>query len=36
MSEICLGFSAGATVNSKETIKAFEKAFGTGGRIWKS
>ena len=28
-----LGFSAGATVSAEETIKAFEKVFGKGGRF---
>ena len=28
-----LGFSAGATVSAEETIKAFEKVFGKGGKF---
>jgi hypothetical protein len=31
-----LGFSAGATVSAEETIKAFEKVFGQGGRFGKA
>ncbi len=31
-----LGFSAGATVSAEETIKAFEKVFGKGGRFGKA
>ena len=31
-----LGFKAGATVSAEDTIKAFEKVFGKGGKIWKS
>ena len=30
-----LGFKAGATVSAEETIKAFEKAFGKGGKFGK-
>ena len=31
-----LGFQAGATVSIEETVKAFEKVFGEGGRFGKS
>ena len=31
-----LGFSAGATVSAEETIKAFERVFGKGGRFGKA
>ena len=31
-----LGFSAGATVSAEETIKAFERVFGQGGRFGKA
>jgi hypothetical protein len=31
-----LGFSAGATVSAEDTIKAFEKVFGKGGRFGKA
>ena len=31
-----LGFSAGATVSAEDTIKAFEKVFGSGGRFGKA
>jgi hypothetical protein len=31
-----LGFKAGATVSAEETIKAFEKVFGRGGRFGKA
>ena len=31
-----LGFSAGATVSAEETIKAFEKVFGKGGKFGSS
>ena len=29
-----LGFKAGATVSAEETVKAFERVFGKGGRFW--
>ena len=31
-----LGFQAGATVSIEETVKAFEKVFGEGGRFGNS
>jgi hypothetical protein len=31
-----LGFKAGATVSIEETVKAFEKVFGKGGRFGKA
>ena len=30
-----LGFKAGATVSIEDTVKAFEKVFGKGGRFEK-
>jgi phage-related protein len=34
--EICLAFKAGATVSIEETVMAFEKVFGRGGRFGKA
>ena len=33
MLEICLDFKAGATVTAEDTIKAFERVFGKGGKF---